>query len=63
VAACSCRAHNAFVQADADRSGVLTLNEMPAALAMLGFQLDMAPQGSFYTFCKSYDFTKQGRFE
>ncbi len=29
---------------------------------MLGFQLDQSPNGSFYTFLKSYDFDKSGRF-
>ena len=46
----------------ADRSGVLTLNELPQALQRLGFNLDMAPNGSFYTLCKAHDFDKSGRF-
>lgn len=56
------KAFMCFMAADADRSGILTINEMPQALANLGFQLDMSPNGSFYTFLKSYDFDKSGRF-
>ena len=47
---------------DADRSGILTINEMPNAMATLGFNLDMNPSGSFYTFLKAHDFDKSGRF-
>ena len=56
------KAHQCFVQSDADRSQILTLNEMPQAFAMLGFQLDMSPNGSFYSFLKQHDFDKSGRF-
>ena len=56
------KAYYCFQQNDADRSGILTINEMPGAIMSLGFQLDMAPTGSFYTFLKSYDFDKSGRF-
>ena len=38
------------------------LNELAPALQQLGFTLDMQPNGSFYTMCKSFDFTKQGMF-
>ena len=57
------KAYYTFVQCDADRSGILTINEMPGAFATLGFQLDMSPNGSFYSFLKSYDFDKSGRFD
>ena len=56
------KAHQTFMMCDADRSGILTINEMPNALATLGFRLDMSPTGSFYTFLKSFDFDKSGRF-
>jgi len=55
-------AYTMFVQSDADRSGVLTLNEIAPALQRLGFNLDMSPSGSFYTLLKSFDFDKSGRF-
>ena len=57
------KAYYAFIQCDADRSGILTLNEMPSAIATLGFQLDMSPNGSFYSLCKGFDFDKSGRFD
>ena len=62
VHAALCAAYNTFHQCDVDRSGVLTLNELPQALQRLGFNLDMAPNGSFYTLCKAHDFDKSGRF-
>ena len=55
-------AWSAFMQADRDRSGILTLDEIVGAIGSLGFRLDLAPNGSFYTFIKSYDFDKSGRF-
>ena len=48
-------AHMSYMQHDTDRSGILTLNEIAPAIAALGFTLDMAPTGSFYTLCKAFD--------
>uniref|UniRef100_A0A7S2NAI7 EF-hand domain-containing protein n=1 Tax=Haptolina brevifila TaxID=156173 RepID=A0A7S2NAI7_9EUKA len=56
------QAHMTFMNADCDRSGVLDLLELAGAFESLGFTLDKAPTGSFYTYCKSYDFDKSGRF-
>ena len=56
------KAYYCFVKSDRDNSRILTLNEMPQAMAMLGFQLDMSPNGSFYSFLKQHDFDKSGRF-
>ena len=55
------RAWTVFQQSDADRSGILTLNELAPAVNALGIRLDMSPNGSFYNFAKSFDFDKSAK--
>ena len=57
------RCQQVYYSVDIDRSGTLDLNELGRAMQAFGFQLDMSPQGSFYSFLKSYDFDKSGRFD
>lgn len=45
-----------FQASDVDSSGTLGLVEVSAALQRHGFYLDLAPEGSFYSLCKSFDF-------
>ena len=56
------RCQQVYYSVDIDRSGTLDLNELGRAMQAFGFQLDMSPQGSFYTLCKSFDFQQQGKF-
>eukprot|EP00325_Prymnesiales_sp_UTEX-LB-985_P021409 CAMPEP_0174732480 /NCGR_PEP_ID=MMETSP1094-20130205/59489_1 /TAXON_ID=156173 /ORGANISM="Chrysochromulina brevifilum, Strain UTEX LB 985" /LENGTH=170 /DNA_ID=CAMNT_0015934999 /DNA_START=30 /DNA_END=542 /DNA_ORIENTATION=+ len=56
------QAYRTFGAADRDRSGFLDLREMASSFQTLGISLDMSPDGSFYSYCKSFDFDKKGRF-
>ena len=56
------RCQQVYHSVDSDRSNSLNLNELGRAVQAFGFQLDMSPQGSFYTMCKSYDFALTGTF-
>ena len=51
-----------FNQTDRDRRGVLDLNELHQAFAAMGYQLDRAPGGSYYTLCQSFDHDRCGKF-
>lgn len=52
-------AQQMFLQADADRSGYLTLPQVHNAITTAGFQLD---ETSFYAACQSFDVERTGKF-